>query len=77
MPTRLIRRQRALDDPGERTLEMVMRKLSPSARAHGHILPHPEGRAHHYGSRNGIARHLAEAVPVPQSGPELLELKKP
>ena len=38
MPTQLIRKQCVLDDSGERTLEIAMRKLSLSARAHDRIL---------------------------------------
>jgi magnesium chelatase family protein len=38
MPTRLIRKICALDAPGERTLEMAMRRMSLSARAHDRIL---------------------------------------
>src|SRR5580658_868073 len=34
MPTRMIRKQCALDETGERTLEMAMRRMSLSARAH-------------------------------------------
>ena len=35
---RLIRRQYVLDEAGERTLELAMRRLSLSARAHDRIL---------------------------------------
>jgi predicted ATPase with chaperone activity len=38
MPARLIRKQCALDEAGERTLEMAMRRMSLSARAHDRIL---------------------------------------
>src|SRR5205085_9898950 len=38
MPTRLIRKLCALDDAGERTLEMAMRRMGLSARAHDRIL---------------------------------------
>ena len=37
MPTRMIRKQCALDETGERTLEMAMRRMSLSARAHDRI----------------------------------------
>ena len=38
MPARLIRKHCALNDAGERTLEMAVRRLSLSARAHDRIL---------------------------------------
>ena len=47
MPTRLIRKQCALDETGERTLEMAMRRMSLSARAHDRI---SEGGANGGGS---------------------------
>ena len=38
MPYRVIRKECALDDSGERTLEMAVRRLGLSARAHDRIL---------------------------------------
>src|SRR5262249_52608198 len=38
MPARMIRKQCALDDTGERTLEMAVRRMGLSARAHDRIL---------------------------------------
>jgi magnesium chelatase family protein len=62
MPSRLIRKQCALDETGERTLEMAMRKLSLSARAHDRILKVARTVADLDGSANVTSRHLAEAV---------------
>jgi magnesium chelatase family protein len=38
LPPRLLRQLCRLDDAGERTLEMAMRKVGLSARAHNRIL---------------------------------------
>jgi magnesium chelatase family protein len=38
IPTRLIRKYCALDEAGERTLEMAVRRMGLSARAHDRIL---------------------------------------
>ncbi|HTX37475.1 MAG TPA: hypothetical protein VME43_20745 [Bryobacteraceae bacterium] len=38
MPSRMIRKQYALDDSGERTLEMAVRRVGLSACAHDRIL---------------------------------------
>jgi magnesium chelatase family protein len=38
MPSRMIRKQCALDDSGERTLEMAVRRMGFSARAHDRVL---------------------------------------
>ncbi len=62
MPTRLIRKECALDDMGERTLEMAVRKLSLSARAHDRILKVARTIADLDQSPNVSAKHLAEAV---------------
>jgi magnesium chelatase family protein len=62
MPTRLIRKQCALDETGERTLEMAMRKLSLSARAHDRILKVARTVADLDGSDGVSAKHLSEAV---------------
>ena len=62
MPTQLIRKQCTLDDSGERTLEMAMRKLSLSARAHDRILKVARTVADLDGSTGVSAKHIAEAV---------------
>jgi magnesium chelatase family protein len=62
MPVRLIRKQCALDDAGERTLEMAVRKMGLSARAHDRILKVACTIADLDHSENVSAKHLAEAV---------------
>jgi magnesium chelatase family protein len=62
MPTRLIRKQCALDDTGERTLEMAMRRMSLSARAHDRILKVARTVADLDGSESVMAKHIAEAI---------------
>ena len=62
MPTQFIRKQCVLDDSGERTLEMAMRKLSLSARAHDRILKVARTVADLDGSSGVSAKHIAEAV---------------
>ncbi|MDQ6706113.1 MAG: magnesium chelatase, partial [Acidobacteriota bacterium] len=62
MPARLIRKQCALDETGERTLEMAVRKMSLSARAHDRILKVARTIADLDQSANVSAKHLAEAV---------------
>jgi magnesium chelatase family protein len=62
MPSRLIRKQCALDDAGERTLEMAVRKMGLSARAHDRILKVARTVADLDESPNVSAKHLAEAV---------------
>ncbi len=62
MPARLIRKQCALDEMGERTLEMAVRKMSLSARAHDRILKVARTIADLDQSANVSAKHLAEAV---------------
>jgi magnesium chelatase family protein len=62
MPSRLIRKQCALDDAGERTLEMAVRKMGLSARAHDRILKVARTVADLDESQNVSAKHLAEAV---------------
>lgn len=62
MPTRLIRTHCALDDAGERTLEMAIRRLGLSARAHDRILKLARTIADLGGSEKIAAKHLAEAV---------------
>jgi magnesium chelatase family protein len=62
MPSRLIRKQCALDDSGERTLEMAMRRMSLSARAHDRILKVARTVADLDSSDCVTAKHIAEAV---------------
>jgi magnesium chelatase family protein len=62
MPVRMIRKQCALDESGERTLEMAMRKMSLSARAHDRILKVARTVADLDNSANVTAKHIAEAI---------------
>jgi magnesium chelatase family protein len=62
MPVQLIRKQCALDDAGERTLEMAVRKMGLSARAHDRILKVARTIADLDQSATVSAKHLAEAV---------------
>ena len=62
MPVRLIRKQCALDEAGERTLEMAVRRMGLSARAHDRILKVARTIADLDHSESVSAKHLAEAV---------------
>ncbi len=62
MPTRLIRQQCALDETGERTLEMAMKRMSLSARAHDRILKVARTIADLDESQSIAAKHIAEAI---------------
>jgi magnesium chelatase family protein len=62
MPTRMIRKQCALDETGERTLEMAMRRMSLSARAHDRILKVARTVADLDGSESIASKHIAEAI---------------
>ena len=62
IPARLIRKLCALDEAGERTLEMAVRKMGLSARAHDRILKVGRTIADLDRSENVTAKHLAEAV---------------
>ncbi len=62
MPSRAIRDVCALDDAGERTLEMAVRRMGLSARAHDRILKVARTIADLGGSPNVAAKHVAEAV---------------
>ncbi len=62
MPARLIRKLCALDDSGERTLEMAVRRMGLSARAHDRILKVARTVADLAGSESVAAKHVAEAV---------------
>jgi magnesium chelatase family protein len=52
----------ALDDAGERTLELAVRKMGLSARAHDHILKVARTIADLGAAERVSAKHLAEAV---------------
>ncbi|MGP8245400.1 MAG: YifB family Mg chelatase-like AAA ATPase [Bryobacteraceae bacterium] len=62
MPSRSIRKHCALDDSGERTLELAVRRMSLSARAHDRILKVARTIADIAGSETIAAKHLAEAI---------------
>jgi magnesium chelatase family protein len=62
MPARDIRKACALDDAGERTLEMAVRRMGFSARAHDRILKVARTIADLGRSAPVTAKHVAEAV---------------
>jgi magnesium chelatase family protein len=62
IPSRLLRKHCALDDSGERTLEMAVRRMGLSARAHDRILKLSRTIADLDKSDAVSAKHLAEAV---------------
>jgi magnesium chelatase family protein len=62
MPARMIRKHCALDDSGERTLEMAVRRMGLSARAHDRVLKVARTIADLGGSEAVSAKHVAEAV---------------
>lgn len=62
MPSRMIRKECALDDSGERTLEMAVRRMGLSARAHDRILKVARTIADLGESAAVSAKHVAEAV---------------
>ena len=62
MPTRALRRECALDETGERTLEMAMRRMSLSARAHDRILKVARTVADLDQSGSVTSKHIAEAI---------------
>ena len=62
IPSRALRKLCALDDAGERTLEMAVRRMGLSARAHDRILKLARTIADMDGSGPVSAKHLAEAV---------------
>ncbi|MGB9605835.1 MAG: YifB family Mg chelatase-like AAA ATPase, partial [Bryobacteraceae bacterium] len=62
LPPKLLRQVCRLDEAGERTLEMAMRRLGLSARAHDRILKVARTIADLDDSDAVTARHLAEAV---------------
>ena len=62
LPPRLLRKVCRLDEAGERTLELAMRKLGLSARAHDRILKVARTIADLDAAESVSAKHLAEAV---------------
>ena len=62
IPHRVLRDLCALDDNGERTLEMAVRRMSLSARAHDRILKVARTIADLSESQSVSSRHVAEAV---------------
>jgi magnesium chelatase family protein len=62
MPTRLIRKHCALNDGGERTLEMAVHGLGLSARANDRILKVACTVADLDGSETLAGKHIAAAV---------------
>jgi magnesium chelatase family protein len=68
LPTKLLRKLCRLDDSGERTLEMAMRRLALSARAHDRILKVARTIADLDHSEAVSAKHLAEAVQYSRFG---------
>ena len=62
IPVAQLRTICALDDAGERTLEMAVRRMSLSARAHDRILKVARTIADLDHAERVTAKHLAEAV---------------
>jgi magnesium chelatase family protein len=62
VPARLVRKLCALDDAGERTLEMAVRRMGFSARAHDRILKVARSIADLDQSDGVSAKHVAEAI---------------
>jgi len=62
IPTRQLRKLCALDEAGERTLEMAVRRMGLSARAHDRILKVARTIADLDGEERVSAKYLAEAV---------------
>ena len=62
IPSSALRAVCALDEAGERTMEMAVRRLGLSARAHDRILKVSRTIADLDGSERVSAKHLAEAV---------------
>jgi len=62
IPSPQLRKLCALDEAGERTLEMAVRRMGLSARAHDRILKVARTIADLDHAENIVAKHLAEAV---------------
>ena len=62
IPARSLRKLSALDDSGERTLDLAVRRMGLSARAHDRILKLARTIADMDRCEGILAKHLAEAV---------------
>jgi magnesium chelatase family protein len=62
IPARSLRKLSALDDSGERTLDLAVRRMGLSARAHDRILKLARTIADLSQTQAVSAKHLAEAV---------------
>ncbi len=62
LPPSVLRELCALDEAGERTLEMAVRRMGLSARAHDRILKVARTIADLGGEARILAKHVAEAV---------------
>jgi magnesium chelatase family protein len=62
IPAKDVRRLCDLDEAGERTLEMAVRRMGLSARAHDRILKVSRTIADLDGASGVTAKHLAEAI---------------
>lgn len=62
LPPSQVRPLCALDDAGERTLELAMKKMGLSARAHDRLLKVARTIADLDNSARVLAKHLAEAI---------------
>jgi len=62
IPQRLLRKLCALDEAGERTLEMAVRRMGLSARAHDRILKVARTIADLGANESVSSKHVAEAV---------------
>jgi magnesium chelatase family protein len=62
IPVQLLRKLCALDEAGERTLELAVRKMGLSARAHDRLLKVARTIADLDHAERVSAKHLAEAV---------------
>ncbi len=74
IPVSQLRGLCALDEAGERTLEMAVRRMGFSARAR----PHPESGAYHLRPRWQRTRQRqasGRSRPIPQPRPQLLDIE--
>ena len=62
MPARMLRKLCALDESGERTLEMAMKRMSLSALAYDRVLKVARTIADIDGAASLAAKHIAEAI---------------
>ncbi len=62
IPAPMLRKLCALDDAGERTLELAVRRLGLSARAHDRVLKVARTIADLNGDECVSAKHLAESI---------------